>query len=85
MKVQKMVSLDPATAKIANEMKNFSGWVRVMLMREYEHGDTLDALEYERVRVQRLWACICYELDIEKHSTSLPKWLFETEAKMRGE
>jgi hypothetical protein len=28
MKIQKMVSLDEKTAKIASEMKNFSKWVR---------------------------------------------------------
>lgn len=31
MKMQKMVSLDPETAKIAKQMTNFSGWVRRML------------------------------------------------------
>ncbi len=31
MKMQKMVSLDPETAKIAKQIPNFSGWVRRML------------------------------------------------------
>jgi len=51
MKVQKMVSLTPETAKIAEKMQNFSMWVRIGL-RNYQHGTSL--AEEARLRIR--WA-----------------------------
>lgn len=51
MKVQKMVSLTPETAKIAEKMTNFSMWVRIGL-RNYSHGTSL--AEEARLRIR--WA-----------------------------
>ena len=51
MKVQKMISLTPETAKIAENMQNFSMWVRIGL-REYQHGTSL--AEEARLRIR--WA-----------------------------
>jgi len=39
MKVQKMVSLDQRTAKIASRMTNFSGWIRRMLLLRDQGSD----------------------------------------------
>ena len=41
MKVQKMVSLDSKTAKIASQMNNFSGWIRRMLLLRDRGDDTV--------------------------------------------
>ena len=51
MKVQKMISLTPETAKIAESMSNFSMWVRIGL-RNYSHGTSL--AEEARLRIR--WA-----------------------------
>lgn len=51
MKVQKMVSLTPETAKIAESMQNFSMWVRIGL-RNYQHGTSM--AEEARLRIR--WA-----------------------------
>ena len=39
MKVQKMVSLDQKTARIASQMTNFSGWIRRMLLLRDQGSD----------------------------------------------
>ena len=39
MKVQKMVSLDQKTARIASQMANFSGWIRRMLLLRDQGSD----------------------------------------------
>ena len=39
MKVQKMVSLDQKTARIAAQMTNFSGWIRRMLLLRDQGSD----------------------------------------------
>lgn len=51
MKVQKMVSLTPETAKIAESMQNFSMWVRIGL-RNYQHGTSIA----EEIRLRVRWA-----------------------------
>lgn len=51
MKVQKMVSLTPETAKIAEKMTNFSMWVRIGL-RNYSHGTSIA----EEARLKLRWA-----------------------------
>ena len=49
MKVQKMVSLDEMTAKIAQRMSNFSQWVRIGL-RQYELQEDLASETMRRMR-----------------------------------
>ena len=49
MKVQKMISLTPETAKIADRMENFSMWVRIGL-RQYSHGSDIASEAALRIR-----------------------------------
>ncbi len=44
MKVQKMVSLTPETAEIAESMENFSGFVRHVLTDQH-HKDAIERLQ----------------------------------------
>lgn len=54
MKVQKIISLDPQTAKIAGRIKNFSAWVRMSL---YAFDQEIDvASEVER---RMRWSQAC--------------------------
>jgi len=52
MKIQKMVSLDEKTAKIAQRMGNFSQWVRIGL-RQYELQEDLASETMRRMRWAR--------------------------------
>ena len=60
MKVQKMVSLDPETAKIAENMGNFSRFVRIALSMHAVG----DSVEDER-RKRRLWKRVSDALRLE--------------------
>ena len=60
MKVQKMVSLDPETAKIAESMPNFSRFVRIGLSMHAVG----DSVEDERRRA-RLWKRVSDGLRLE--------------------
>jgi hypothetical protein len=62
MKVQKMVSLTPETAKIAENMQNFSMWVRIGL-REYKTGTSLA----EEIRLRIRWAHAAQHLAATLH------------------
>jgi len=66
MKVQKMISLTPETAKIAERMENFSMWVRIGL-RNYAHGTSL--AEEARLRIR--WAHAAQHLAATLHDYAL--------------
>lgn len=67
MKVQKMVSLDQETARIAGRMNNFSQFVRVAV-HSYAMGEDIQAVE----RRQRLWKRVSdHLLAVIEHET---KW-----------
>lgn len=66
MKVQKMISLTPETAKIAESMQNFSMWVRIGL-RNYQHGTSL--AEEARLRIR--WAHAAQHLASTLHEYAL--------------
>jgi hypothetical protein len=50
MKVQKMVSLDETTARLASDIKNFSRFVRIAVLA-HSMGDNIE----EERRLRRLW------------------------------
>ena len=58
MKVQKIISLDKETAKLAAKKTNFSGWVRDQLRSErnkreqYQNLDTDDAHDLMKLKMQ---------------------------------
>lgn len=54
MKVQKIISLDPQTAKIAGRIKNFSAWVRMSLYAFDQENDVASEVE-RRMR----WSQAC--------------------------
>jgi len=67
MKVQKMVSLDEKTAKIAQRMGNFSQWVRIAL-RSYENGEDLATETMRRIKwakVASIFAATIIEKSID--------------------
>ena len=65
MKVQKMVSLDSETARLAGQMSNFSRFVRIAV-HAHAMGDDIG----EALRRQRLWKRVSdHLLDILKHET----------------
>jgi len=66
MKVQKMVSLDEVTAKIAQRMSNFSQWVRIGL-RQYELQEDLASETMRRMR----WAKAAHTLAALIHEKAL--------------
>ena len=66
MKVQKMVSLDEKTAKIALRMSNFSQWVRIGL-RQYELQEDLASETMRRMR----WAKAAHMLAATLHEKAL--------------
>jgi hypothetical protein len=66
MKVQKMVSLDEVTAKIAQRMSNFSQWVRIGL-RQYELQEDLASETMRRMR----WAKAAHMLAATIHEKAL--------------
>jgi hypothetical protein len=66
MKVQKMVSLDEMTAKIAQRMSNFSQWVRIGL-RQYELQEDLASETMRRMR----WAKAAHTLAATLHEKAL--------------
>jgi hypothetical protein len=73
MKVQKMVSLDVNTAKIACDMKNFSRFVRIALLA-YSVGDDI---ERER-ELRRTWKrCSDYLMDHIRNSTDMDQTQLE--------
>ena len=66
MKVQKMVSLDEVTAKIALRMSNFSQWVRIGL-RQYELQEDLASETMRRMR----WAKAAHMLAATLHEKAI--------------
>ena len=66
MKVQKMVSLDEMTAKIAQRMSNFSQWVRIGL-RQYELQEDLASETMRRMR----WAKAAHTLAATLHQNAM--------------
>ena len=67
MKVQKMVSLDEITAKIAQRMGNFSQWVR-MGLRSYDNGEDLATETMRRIKwakVANIFAATIVEKSID--------------------
>tara|TARA_Y100000361_G_C11151048_1_gene341089 strand:+ start:331 stop:612 length:282 start_codon:yes stop_codon:yes gene_type:complete len=68
MKVQKMVSLTPETAKIAEKMTNFSMWVRIGL-RMYSHGTSL--AEEARLRIRWAHAAQHLAATLQEYATQI--------------
>ena len=65
MKVQKMVSLDQETARIAGRMNNFSRFVRIALSA-HANGEGIDEVQ----RRQRVWKRVSDGLlDVIRHET----------------
>ena len=73
MKVQKMVSLDQTTAKIAADIPNFSRFVRIALIA-WSVGDDI---ERER-ELRRTWKrCSDYLMDHIRNSTDMDQTQLE--------
>lgn len=68
MKVQKMVSLTPETAKIAEKMQNFSMWVRIGL-RNYQHGTSI--AEEARLRIRWAHAAQHLAATLQEYATTV--------------
>ena len=65
MKVQKMVSLDETTARLAADIKNFSRFVRVCVLA-HSMGENIE----EERRLRRLWKRVSdHLLDVVAHDT----------------
>lgn len=65
MKVQKMISLDQESARIAGQMKNFSRFVRIAI-NAHANGEGIDEVQ----RRQRLWKRVTDQLlDVIRHET----------------
>ncbi len=81
MKVQKMVSLDPQTAKIAGQMTNFSGWIRRMLKLK---GDGMDKVALYR-RYTSLMAAVSAIEDEDTRLKCFAQFEINQEQKRLGE
>lgn len=67
MKVQKMVSLDQTTARLASDIKNFSRFVRIAVLA-HSMGDNIE----EERRLRRLWKRVADHLmDVLGHETDM--------------
>lgn len=77
MKVQKIVSLDVETAKLAGEMRNFSLFVRQQL-HAYETGDTITEKDNRIAAFNTAFKMICKDIAKERmlagHSLGHKEW-----------
>ena len=81
MKVQKTISLDPKTARFANSMNNFSGWVRRMLHLRERGDDTVAVYR----RYTALMAAVSAYEDQEAQMKIFAQFKINQEQKRLGE
>jgi cytochrome P450 len=67
MKVQKMVSLDETTARLASDIKNFSRFVRIAVLA-HSMGDNIE----EERRLRRQWKRVAdYLMGVIEYETDM--------------
>lgn len=80
----KMITLDDEALATAQQIPNFSAWVRKQLHHYEQHGDLLAEVEYLKGVVSRMWNAVQSECEV-KPGESRHSWLHDAEARARGE
>lgn len=76
----KMITLDDKALLIAQDIGNFSAWVREQLHAYDNHGDATALVDHLNGLIARMWSCIVYECQLDDVSRS--RWLYDVEKKM---
>ena len=80
----KMITLDDQSLATAQQIPNFSAWVRKQLHHYEVHGDLLAEVEYLKGVVSRMWNAVQSECEV-KPGQSRQAWLHYAEERARGE
>ncbi len=80
----KMITLDDDALLTAQQIGNFSAWVRKQLHYYEKHGDLLAEVEYQKGIVSRMWNAVQSECEV-KPGQSRQAWLHHAEERSRGD
>ncbi len=81
----KMITLDDEALLTAQQIGNFSAWVREQLHHYEEHGDVIRLVDYQKGIIARMWTAIQTECKLNPDITR-QQWLHTVEQnKLWGE
>ena len=81
----KMITLDDEALATAQQIPNFSAWVRKQLHHYEVHGDLLAEVEYLKGVVSRMWNAVQSENKVNTFGKSRQEWLHNAEQRARGD